>query len=98
MSMKKLSLLIAIAAGMISAQSYANKCLNDMDSHVNNGYLGLADCKISDHDMLKIVNYVKMHPEINSLDLDSNGIGDDGAKLLGTLSVEYLRMDYNFVG
>src|ERR671937_773323 len=73
--------------------------LVDIEEAVQGHDLNLSDKHINDTDIELICLYLKEHPDISSLNLRCNNIGDEGAEVLAAnKTLTALNVRYNKIG
>lgn len=71
---------------------------NAIAERKNDEQLMIIGCSIHDADVSIVTDFVKSHPSFTQLFLDDNYIGDDGAKQLAQLNINFLHLDTNKIG
>lgn len=93
--MKKSFLVLPLAACLFALQiAHAeNRCLRMLDKYVDKETIDLSWCTLKAEEMPLVLDYIKQHPTIHSVDLSSsNPSADDLTKLTANKSITKITM------
>lgn len=94
----KLSLLSLLISGSAFAGSQSNVCLQNPDEHIFGSMLVLNQCDLKDRDMPQVLSLLASNPDIDSLVLEENKIGPDGAKIISNANIKTIYFGLNPIG
>src|SRR5665647_266260 len=87
---------MSLMALMFNNNAYSvNRCLEQIDHHVNKTQLNLAQCGLTSADTPFIMSYLKAHPNLKSLNLHANNIGSSISSFAQNTSLLTLNVSNN---